>query len=434
MGSENKNWKRPFFTIWVGQQISLLGSMLAGFALIWWVTEATGSATKLATLTLLHMLPSIVLGPFVGALVDRWHRRTVMLVADTIVAIFSAWLAYLFWTSTLQMWHVYLILVVRALGGAFHWPAMSASTSLMVPKEQLARVAGMNQTVNGIWNIVSPPLGALLIATLPLHSVMLIDVATAALAIVPLLFVAIPQPVRRDLDTEGAKGIGAVLRDMREGLAYVWGWPGLMALMVMASIVNLMLNPASSLLPLFVKQHFGKGALELGWMNSAWGIGVVVGGLTLSAWGGFKRRIVTTQMGLLIMGAAAIAVGISPPTAFALALGARFVSGVSNPITNGPIHAIFQSVIPPEMQGRVLTLIGSAAGAMSPLGMAIAGPVADRFGVESWFIAGGVVCVAMSFIGLLTPAVMQIEDNHRGRAMGSSVPDAAPLTSQADIA
>ncbi|MGC9520966.1 MAG: MFS transporter [Anaerolineae bacterium] len=434
MVNEDNNWKRPFFTIWVGQQISLLGSMLAGFALIWWVTETTGSATKLATLSLLQMLPSIVLGPFVGALIDRWHRRTVMLVADTIVAIFSGWLAYLFWTNALQMGHVYLIMVVRALGGTFHWSAMSASTSLMVPKDQLARVAGMNQSVHGIWNIISPPLGALLIAALPLHDVMLMDVITAMLAIGPLFFVVIPQPVRRDIDTETAKGFGAILRDMREGLTYVWGWPGLMVLMILASVVNLMLNPAFSLLPLFVTEHFGKGALELGWMNSAWGIGLVVGGLVLSAWGGFKRKIITTQMGLFVMGIAAIVAGIAPPTAFALALGALFLSGAANPITNGPLNAIFQSVIPPEMQGRVFTLIGSAAGAMSPLGMAIAGPVAERFGVTSWFVAGGVVCIVMSIIGLLTPAVMQIEDNYRGRAEEPCGLDAASLTSRAEIA
>ena len=177
------NWKLPFFSIWTGQQLSWLGSALAGFALIWWVTETTGSATTLATATLVSLLPGVFLGPFVGALVDRWNRRIVMIVADSVVALSSAWLAWLFWTDAMQLWHVYVAMLVRALGNTFHWPAISASTSLMVPKDHLPRVAGLNQTIGGAVNILSPPLGALLLKVLPLHSIMAIDLVSAAFAI-----------------------------------------------------------------------------------------------------------------------------------------------------------------------------------------------------------------------------------------------------------
>ena len=199
------NWAAPFFTIWIGQALSLIGSGLGGFALIWWLTATTGSATVLATASLVQILPGVILGPFVGALVDRWNRRTVMIVADGVIALFSAWLALLFWAGTVQIWHVYAIMFARALGGAFHWPAMQASTSLMVPKDQLSRTAGMNQTLHGILNIVSPPLGAFLMAVLPVHSIMAIDVLTATFAIAPLFFVHIPQPERREANGAAAK-------------------------------------------------------------------------------------------------------------------------------------------------------------------------------------------------------------------------------------
>jgi MFS transporter, DHA3 family, macrolide efflux protein len=141
---EPRSWARRFFTIWTGQALSLFGSALVQFALIWWLTQKSGSATVLAIAVLVGMLPQIVIGPFAGALVDRWNRRTIMIVADTTIAVFSLLLAYLFAAGTVQIWHIYAVMAIRALGGAFHFPAMSASTPLMVPKEQLTRINGLN--------------------------------------------------------------------------------------------------------------------------------------------------------------------------------------------------------------------------------------------------------------------------------------------------
>ncbi len=406
-------WQVPFFTIWTGQQLPLIGSMLAGFALVWWLTRSTGSATVLATASLVQMLPRILFGPFAGALVDRWNRRTVMLVADSVIALSTALLAYLFWTGELQVWHVYVAMAVGAIGGAFHWPAMSASTSLMVPKEHLARVAGINQAMNGALSIVAPPLGALLISVLPLHGVMAIDVLTAAFAIAPLFFVAIPEPERRAVAEGAAKP--TLWADMREGFDYVWGWAGLRQVMFIAVILNFLLNPASSLTPLLVTEHFRQGVGGLAWLQSLWGGGVVVGGLVLSVWGGFKRRMLTSMLGVVGMGAGALLMGFAPPTAFWMGLSGMALLGIMNPIANGPLHAIFQSVIAPDMQGRAFTLIGTACSAMAPVGMAIAGPVADALGIQSWFVIGGVACVVMGAYGVLSPALMNIEGSHQVR-------------------
>ena len=122
-----RGWKPPFFTIWIGQAFSLLGSALVGFALIWWMTDTTGSATVLATAAMFEFLPRVILGPLAGTLVDRWNRRRVMLVADTITALATAGLIYLVWAGSLQIWHVYLLMMVRSAAGAFHMPAMMSS-------------------------------------------------------------------------------------------------------------------------------------------------------------------------------------------------------------------------------------------------------------------------------------------------------------------
>ena len=409
-------WQIPFFTIWTGQAFSLLGSMLVQFALVWWLTKTTGSATVLATATLVAMLPGIFVGPFAGALVDRWSRRLVMIVADGVIALATMGLAYLFYTGAVHTWHIYMIMFIRATAGGFHWPAMQASTSLMVPEKQLSRVAGLNQTLNGIMSIASPPLGALLMSVLPLQYVLAVDVGTALPAILPLLFIHIPQPQRRTDDNGAETSKPSLWQDVRAGLRYVWNWPGLFAVLVMATVINFLVNPGFSLMPLLVTDHFRGGAMQLAWMESSWGIGAVLGGLLLSVWGGFRRRVLTSLLGLAAMGIGILTLGLTPSSALWLALAALFLAGVMEPIVNGPLFAVIQSQVTPDMQGRVFTLMQSAAMAMSPLGMAIAGPVADWLGVRSWFVVGGAACALMGISALFVPAIMHLEDNRAGQS------------------
>jgi MFS transporter, DHA3 family, macrolide efflux protein len=413
-GEFQKKWKISFFSIWTGQALSLLGSQLVQFALIWWLTITTGSATILASASIVGILPQVVLGPFAGALVDRWSRRITMILADLLVAGATVGLAILFWFGMVQPWHVFLTLFLRAVAGTFHFPAMAASTSLMVPKEHLTRIQGANQTLQGGLNIVAAPLGALLMELLPMQGVVAIDVLTALIAVVPLLFIPVPQPSRAGESAALGTGIPSVWQDMRAGVQYVWKWPGLFAIMIMAAVINLVLNPAFALLPIMVKNVFAGGAIQLAWIESTGGIGIVAGGLLLGVWGGFKRRILTSLLGLAGIALGTAAIGLTPAGMFPAAIAAFFVVGVMIPLTNGPLFAIVQSAVAPEMQGRVFTLIGSLATAMSPVGLAIAGPMSDVIGVRTWFIIGGAVTAVMALSSYLTPAIRSIEDQHPG--------------------
>jgi DHA3 family macrolide efflux protein-like MFS transporter len=409
MRQQQTRWGIPFFTIWGGQQLSLIGSNVAQFALVWWVTQKTGSATVLATATLVSLLPSVLLGPLVGALVDRWNRRVVMMVADSLIALASAWLAYLFWMDAMRIEAIYVVMLVRAIGTAFHFPTMQASTSLMVPQEHLPRVAGLNQMMSGAMNVIGPPLGALLLNLLPLHAIMAIDVATAGFAIVPLFFITIPQPQR----TEASSGIAGVWNDVREGFRYIRGWPGLLAICGMAMVLNFLTNPVFVLTPILVTDHFGGGAFQLGWLNSAGGIGMIAGGVILSVWGGFRRRIVTGLMGIAGSGLGVILIGLTPATAFPLAVGGMFFGMALNAICNGVLFALLQELVAPEMQGRVFTVVVSLCTAMAPLGMAVAGPAADALGVNSLYVIAGTGTLLLGAGAFFVPMIMQLEDNHR---------------------
>ena len=417
MTEHRQDWRPRFFTIWTGQAFSLVGSALVRFALIWWLTEQTGSATVLTTASIVSMLPMILVAPFAGAFVDRWNRRWVMIVADGSIALLTGLLALLYWLQVEQIWHVYVILFLRSLGGVFQGPAMRASVPLMAPKHQLTRVEGLTNTVQGVVTIVAPPLGALLLEVLSMQGTLAIDIVTAVLAIGPLLFLTIPQPETG----ESHEAPGSVLKDMAVGFRFVWNWRGLLFMFVVLAGMQFFVTPSFSLLPLVVTQHFGGGALELGWINSANGLGFISGGFILSIWGGFKRRTVTPLLGLFGVGLASLAFGFVPGNARWLALALVFLRSVMFPMIKAPITAIFQSYVPPEIQGRVFSLLMSTITVMAPVGLAIGGPLADAFGAHSLFTVAGIGCLAIALTWALSPTIMRLEDRlpqRKGAARG----------------
>jgi DHA3 family macrolide efflux protein-like MFS transporter len=405
----SKRWGPKFFTIWGGQALSLLGSQLVQFALIWWLTKTSGSGTVLAIASLFGLVPQVVLGPFVGTLVDRWNRRVTMILADSVAALAIVVTAVLFATGQVEIWHLYGLMFIRSVAGAFHSNAMMASTSLMVPKEHLARIQGLNQMLWGGMSVFSAPLGALLLELFPLQGILAIDVVTAVIAIVPLFFIAVPQPERRTM-VAATEGKASFWQDFVSGLRYVWDWPGLLLICLMAMQINFLLNPAFALLPLVVTKHFNGEAIQLATLESLSGIGVIAGGLVLSAWGGFKRRVLTAMTGVIGLGLGCLMMGLLPPSAFTWGVVAMFVVGFVNPITNGPLLAAVQAAVAPDMQGRVFSLISSLAAATSPIGLLIAGPVADWLGPQAWFVIGGIVTLLTGITAFFIPAVMRFEE------------------------
>ncbi len=196
------HWRVRFCTIWTAQALSLFSSSLVGFALVWWLTMTSGSATVLAGGVLASMLPQMLLGPVAGVLVDRHSRRFIMAAADLGTALATVVLAWLFVTEMIQPWHVYVLMALRSIGFTFHYPAMLASTALMVPQEDLSRIAGLNQMLSGAVGIAAPALGALLIALLPMQGVMVLDIVGACFAVATLMVIRVPNPPARTAEAQ----------------------------------------------------------------------------------------------------------------------------------------------------------------------------------------------------------------------------------------
>ncbi len=397
-------WKRNFFTIWGGQAFSLVGSALVQFALVWWLTVETGSATVLALGTLMGVLPQILIAPWAGAYVDRWNRRRTMIVADSLISLMALALMLAFLAGTAEVWMVLLAMFGRAAVSGFHWPAMQAATSLMVPERHLGRVGGLNQAMFGLSSVIAAPAGAVMIALFPMWAVLSVDLITAVIAIVPLLFIPVPEP-----DRDGEKK-PSLSNELKEGLAFLKGWRGALSIIILFMIANLLLSPAFSLLPLLVIDHFQGGAAEYAGMEALAGIGMLVGGVLLGVWGGGKRKVVTMLVFTLVLSLAITAMGIIPSELLLLAYGFCAVVGLSLSLLNGSMMAMMQASVPFAMQGRVFALISAGATAMMPAGLLLAGPLADEFGVRFWYLAAGIPMIFLTLAYSASRSVVHIDD------------------------
>jgi MFS transporter, DHA3 family, macrolide efflux protein len=397
-------WRVRFWSIWIGQSLSLVGSALTQFVLIWWITLNTGSPGALAIAGVMALLPQALLGPIGGTLADRFSRRALMIAADTISAACMLVLVWLFQSDQIQLWHLYTMMFIRSSMQAFQSPAAMASTAMLVPPEWLGRVAGLNQMLQGVMTIAAAPLGALLLAFLPFEGALMIDVATALLGIVPLLIYRIPQPIRSDTHESG------IWSDFVGGARVVLHNRSLLLLYGLVTLVVLTIMPTFTLTPLLVKEHFGGGVNEVAFMEGLAGVGIIVGGALIAVVPIFRRRIVTILVSFAVSCGAVALTALTPGPMLWLAAIWWGLSGLSFSTGNAPLMALIQAQVPNHLQGRVLSLLTTVMGLAAPVGLALAVPLGELIGVRGIFVAGGVASTVICLLGFASPSLMRIEE------------------------
>jgi DHA3 family macrolide efflux protein-like MFS transporter len=363
-----------FTVIWIGQIVSLLGTAMSQFGLTLWAYEVTGKATPLALVGFFFLVPMVVLGPFVGVLVDRSNRKFMMMLSDLAAALTTAIVLVLYATSHLQIWHLYITATIAGTFQCFQWPAYSASITLMLPKEQYARANGMLEMAGNASYVFAPILAGALIGTLKLTGIMMIDLVSATFAIGALLFVHIPQPPKAQVGREGA---GSFLKEMAYGFRYIFARPSLLGLQTVFMVGNFFNNLAFGVLAPMILGRTGSNELIFGSVQSAGAIGGVVGGLVMSAWGGPKRLVHGVLLGWVcssLLGQTVL--GLAKTSSF-WATG-MFLEAFFIPIINGSNQAIWQSKVSPDVQGRVFATRATIAWLVMPLGRLLAGPLADH--------------------------------------------------------
>ncbi len=398
-----QNWKKVFAIIWSGQAFSLLSSSIVSFAIVWWLTANTGSATVLASALTLVIIPQIVLGPFIGVWVDRRDRKLIMILADSFIAFCSVIIGLLFFFDLIQLWHIYVLLVARAVGEAFHYPAMQASVPLLAPESQLTRIAGITQGMWSVGHIAGPALGALLctISTMPV--IMLIDVLGALTAVSSLFFVHIPRP-QKTSETHA----GGILRELWAAFRVIYANKGLFMIILMFVLCVFISLPVNALFPLMTFNHFGGSAWEMSAVEIAAGIGMLLGSAFMGWWGKNTRQILMINLAYIILGLSFFFSGLLSPSAFPWFVAFVGMSGLAMPFFNTPITVIIQKQIEPGMLGRVFSLFDTLSLLPGPLGLMATGFIADQMGIAPAFAAGGVLIILVGVAGFFIPSLKKL--------------------------
>jgi len=361
---------RSYVFFWSGQLISLLGSSVAQFVIIWWITLETQSALYLSIASFLGLVPMVILTPFAGVLVDRWSRKALIGVVDFLQALATVVLIFLFWLSNVSIWQVLALLTLRGIFQAFHTPAVSAIVPLMVPKSKLSRINGLNYLFTGAVTLVGPIVAALLLAFWKIQQILWIDALTFVVAVIPLLMITIPS-VRKRQDNSSFK------EEFVEGLAFIKNGRGFLPLLTLATTLNFLLTPLSTLLPYYVKfDHMGE-APDLAVVMAFFQGGILAGGLLMSVIKGFKKKMVAIMSSIYIIFLGYVLVAVTPTGTFwFMALGG-LIMAFCVPVANVSTQTIIQTVVPMKMQGRVNAVIMALASAATPLGMILSGLIVE---------------------------------------------------------
>lgn len=391
------NWKRSFYTIWAGQAISLITSAVLQMAVIWHLTTATGSAMILSLATMAGFLPQAILGTMIGVLVDRFHRKLIMISADIIIACAGLVLTVLSFMMELPVWVVLLVLFVRSVGTAFHSPALSAATPLLVPKDQLSKCAGYSQSIQSVSYILSPAIAAFVYAKWGLNAAVAMDVLGALTACVTVALVAIPK--QHNSQSQQSNFIA----DLREGFGMVRQSKALLTLLWIGALYTFIYMPINALFPLMSMNYFGGTTLHASAVEIAFAAGMLLGGLLLGIWGGFMHKMVNIIGSIALMGVSLIISGLLPVNGFLIFVVCCALMGFSVPFYSGVQMALFQAQIQPEYLGRVFGLLGSIMSFAMPLGLIISGTFAEQIGVHQWFAFSGVGILLIAVIACFLP-------------------------------
>lgn len=422
---------RGFTVIWFGQLVSMLGTGMTNFALSFYIFEKTGQATALTIAIFCFVAPSIILSPLAGALVDRSNRKMVIIVTDLSAGIVTlVWLFIVLTTGDLEMWQIYLGNIITGAFNAFQFPAFSAAVSLMIPKQQFGRAAGMLDFAGAASNILAPVFAGALLAPFGLVSIMLVDVVTFVIAIAAVILVHMPQPAR-EVMADGKHP--SLWQDSIFGFRYIRERPSLLGLQFAFTALNFISAFGGIIAVPMILARTNNNAGSLAAVQSIAAFGGIAGGLIMSTWGGPKRKVKGVLLGMTAEGfLGPIVIGLSKAVPGWAA--GSFMTQMIIPIINGSNQAIWQSKVPPAIQGRVFATRRMIAQISFPVAVLLAGPLADKvfepaMSSDSWAAAvfgplvgtgpgagmslmillSGVLGVAVGLIGYSMPAVRNVE-------------------------
>jgi len=380
-----------------GQSLSLFGSAITGYAVIWYVTLKTGSSGQYALLVIMSSLAMAVTVIPGGILADRHWRKALMIGADAGIALVTAGLAILMLHGFESLGLIALVLCLRGLGGGIQLPAVSAALPQIAPPDKLLRVNSINQALQALIQVAAPALAAVLLTLWPLGWILMVDVSTAVVGIGITVLIRIPRLVR-DPAAPQPEGLVGYARHVHEAVWYAWRIPGLRRGFSVAILMLTVVVPFAQMTPVFVVRLYGRAQWMLAAVEIAWSAGMVVGGLILAAWGGWRNRMAMVMLAAVVIAASTAVMGFMPTVWWFAVI--MVIGGLALPMANTPLTTAIQELIPQAMMGRVISFTTLINAVCSPLGLAVFGPVADRLSIVWMALACGLVGLVV-LIGLV---------------------------------
>ncbi|MDR1573785.1 MAG: MFS transporter [Clostridiales Family XIII bacterium] len=417
------NWKKNAALFVTGQALSLFGSMVVQYAILWHITLKTQSGTMMTVFTVAGFLPMFFISPFGGVWADRFNRKYLINIADGAIALASLFVAILLLFGFEHVGILLFCAIVRSFGQGVQMPAVGAFVPQIVPTEHLTRINGIQSSVQSSTALAAPVVSAALMSFAPLEILFFLDVLTAAVGIsILFFFVKVPAakgsvaegsaaetPMSEGSATEQSDSVSqrkkpTYFHDLREGLRYIRKHRFILLMLLFSAIFMFSASPAMLLTPLQVARNFGEEAWRLAAIEIEFSVGMMLGGLLIAAWGGFKNRVFTISLACVLFGVGTMGLGASP--SFPVYGGVMTALGLSIPFYNAPVMVLLQSTVDPAFMGRVLSVIMMINSVIVPVGMLFFGPMADAVSIDRILIGTGAV-MALLGIPLITSKALR---------------------------
>ncbi|GHU81747.1 MFS transporter [Spirochaetia bacterium] len=403
------NWKKNTVLFLAGQALSLFGSMVVQYAILWHITLKTQSGTMMAIFTLAGFIPMFLISPFGGVWADRFNRKYIINIADASIALASLIVAVFLFLGFDNFGILLICAVVRSLGQGVQTPAVGAFIPQIVPEEHLTRINGIQSSIFSCVTLTSPMISGALMTFAPLEVMFLLDVVTAAIGIGILFFFVKAPSLAKKEQAEGQKGI-SYFHDLKEGLTYIKKHGYILRLCIFMALFIILAAPSALLTPLQVTRKFGAEVWHLTAIEMTFSIGMLLGGLLIGVWGGFKNRIYTMTFAFLFYGMGVIFLGLAVNFWMYLAIFALI--GITMPLFNTPATVLIQTTVDPGYMGRVFSVIGMISSVMMPVGMLVFGPLADKVSIDILLIGTGIALMLLAIPFVTNKTLREIGVSH----------------------
>lgn len=388
------HWKKSIVCFLSAQTISLFGSSIVQYAIVWYITLTTSSGKMLTLSTLCGFLPQILISLFAGVWIDRYDRKKLVMLSDSVIAASTLALAVLFLAGYKNIWLLLAVLVIRSAGTGIQTPAVNAIIPQIVPTDRLMKMNGINSTLSSITMFIAPAVSGAVLSVASLEMTLLIDVVTAVIGVGLTSTILLKPYEKRPQDKNSH------LEEIKGGFTYLKENGFIRRLLAFQLVILFLISPSAFLTPLMVSRSFGPEVWRLTASEMTYSFGMVMGGLLIASWGGFKTRLNTTMLAGAFYGILMAGLGTAP--VFLVYLICNTLIGVTAPCYNAPVTVTIQEKVSPEMHGRIFSFMQIATSCALPMGMVFFGPLADVVNVQTLLITAGGIVTAVSVLAYLT--------------------------------